>query len=204
MLNLEEWTDDTNKILVFLLNQEEKEDVDDWQPRKEIARATGLKKNDVRYRVENLFEADLLLKDYTNINNQECAVYKLVEESRKTAEAIRECTGILGEVPEEPTRDDILHLTYEMAAIKAGNDPPEGGSTVPEYVAELEDRIENLEKQDQATELDEPTGDHNELSKRVDGLESDLDTLQADLRELFVHVHNDIKDDISELKREIK
>lgn len=197
MLDLDQWPNGTDKILVYLLEQEQKgDDSEGWGRRGRIARVTGLNEEQVRYRVEELEESGHLIKDYVDMVDQTFAVYSLRGESRKTAEAIQECTDILGEVPEEPTRDDILHLTWEISSIRNDYDFTNDGDPMPEYVVEMQEHVDEIDELGSEIERleDKIEENHNDVHNRI---ETTIKQLNESLSNIFNRL-NDLEEHTEE------
>jgi len=151
MINLDNYPDGTDEILVALLNERERarqdEDRTEWMKRGMLKVHTTLNKQQVRYRCDKLVEGGFIDEDTKREHNQPVKNYKLTESGISAAEAIRETKDVLGEVPEEVGSDEILNLGLELAALRTrvenGSEP--NVNTFTENLLKLRNRIRNIE-----------------------------------------------------------
>jgi len=123
VIDLDEYPDRTVEILMALWEHEQKYKHDELQShkmkRRMLASRTSLNKQQVRYRLKQLVEDGYVTEDVIPEHNQRVAIYALPPDGKESARAIGEAKDVLGEIPEEIGRQDLLKLTSEMAAIRA-------------------------------------------------------------------------------------
>jgi len=123
VIDLDEYPDGTEEILMALWEYEQDHKNDElqnhWMKRRMLASRTSLNKQQVRYRLKQLVEDDFVSEDTVTEHNQRVTYYALPPDGKESARAIGEAKDVLGEIPEEIGRQDLLKLTNEMAAIRA-------------------------------------------------------------------------------------
>jgi hypothetical protein len=123
VIDLDQYPDGTEEVLIALweYEQDRKDDElqNEWINRRLLAGRTSLTKQQVRYRLEQLTEDNYVTQDTVTEHNQRVNYYALPPDGKESAKAIGEAREVLGEVPEEVTRQDLLKLTNEMAALRA-------------------------------------------------------------------------------------
>jgi hypothetical protein len=123
VIDLDQYPDGTEEVLIALweYEQDRKDDElqNEWINRRLLASRTSLTKQQVRYRLEQLTEDNYVTQDTVTEHNQRVNYYALPPDGKESAKAIGEAREVLGEVPEEVTRQDLLKLTNEMAALRA-------------------------------------------------------------------------------------
>lgn len=123
VIDLDQYPDGTEEVLIELweYEQDRKDDElqSEWINRRLLAGRTSLTKQQVRYRLEQLTEDNYVTQDTVTEHNQRVNYYALPPDGKESAKAIGEAREVLGEVPEEVTRQDLLKLTNEMAALRA-------------------------------------------------------------------------------------
>jgi DNA-binding MarR family transcriptional regulator len=123
VIDLDEYPDGTEEILMALWRYEQAQKDDEkqnkWIKRRLLAGRTSLNKQQVRYRLTQLIEDNYVTQDTVTEHNQRVNYYALPPDGRESARAIGEAKEVLGEIPEEITRQDLLKLTNEIAAIRA-------------------------------------------------------------------------------------
>lgn len=123
IIDLDQYPDGTEEILMALWEYEQarkdKELENEWMKRRQLAGRTSLTKQQVRYRLIQLVENNYVTQDTVEENNQPVTYYALPPDGKESAKAIGEAKEVLGDIPEEITRQDLLKLTNEMAALRA-------------------------------------------------------------------------------------
>ena len=123
IIDLDNYPDGTEEVLLAIWKYEQarkdKEMQNHWIKRQQIAGRTSLDKHKVRYRLEQLVEDNYVTEDIVTEHNQRVNYYALPPDGKESAKAIAEAKDVLGEIPEEIDRQDILKLTNEMAALRA-------------------------------------------------------------------------------------
>ena len=151
MVELEDYPDKTEQILVALLEYEERDRKEEgaMMKRRLLASDTELDKEKVRYRLDNyLVEDDLVAKDKITEHNQPITYYGLRPNGRIKAKGVRELKDVLGEVPDPVEQKHVVNLGIELAAIRAEleADPMEvRKSAFLQSIDKLKSRIERLE-----------------------------------------------------------
>lgn len=151
MIDLDNYPDGTDEILVVLLNVKENvsqnEDRTEWMKRGMLKVHTSLNKQQVRYRCDKLSEEEFIVENTYKEHNQRVKIYKLTDSGIAAAEAIRETKDVLGEVPEEVGSDEILKLAHEIAALRTGfEDGTEPNvNDFTESIIRLRDRVQFIE-----------------------------------------------------------
>jgi len=79
--------------------------------RRMLASRTSLNKQQVRYRLKQLVEDDFVSEDTVTEHNQHVTYYTLPPDGKESARTIGETKDVLGEIPEEIGRQDLLKLT---------------------------------------------------------------------------------------------
>jgi hypothetical protein len=123
VIDLDEYPDGTEEILMALWRYEQARKDDEkqnkWMKRRLLAGRTSLNKQQVRYRLTQLIEDNYVTQDTVTEHNQRVNYYALPPDGKESARAIGEAKDVLGEIPEEITRQDLLKLTNEIAGIRA-------------------------------------------------------------------------------------
>jgi DNA-binding MarR family transcriptional regulator len=123
VIDLDEYPDGTEEVLMALWRyeqaQEDSEQQNRWINRRRLAGRISLNKQQVRYRLTRLIEDNYVTRDTVTEHNQRVNYYALLSKGKESARAIGEAKEVLGEIPEEITRQDLLKLTNEIAAIRA-------------------------------------------------------------------------------------
>lgn len=118
-LDLDEYPDGTDEILVVLLQtMEDTSSRSSLLKRGMIAVRTSLNKEQVRYRLKKLEEDNHVVRSTRKRDGQPVHFYRLLRSGKYAAKAIEEAVDVLGEVPEEVTKADILELTREMRQLR--------------------------------------------------------------------------------------
>lgn len=118
-LDLDEYPDGTDEILVVLLQtMEDTSSRSSLLKRGMIAVRTSLNKEQVRYRLKKLEEDNHVVRSTKKRDGQPVHFYRLLRSGKYAAKAIEEAVDVLGEVPEEVTKADILELTREMRQLR--------------------------------------------------------------------------------------
>ena len=123
VIDLDKYPDGTEEVLLAIWNYEQaqknKEMGNYWIKRRQIASRTSLDKDKVRYRLDQLVDDNYVTEDIVTEHNQRVNYYALPPDGKESAKAIAEANDVLGEIPEEIARQDLLKLTNEMAALRA-------------------------------------------------------------------------------------
>ena len=123
VIDLDEYPEGTEEVLIVLWKYEQarknKEMENHWIKRRQIAGRTSLDKQKVRYRLDQLVEDNYVTEDIVTEHNQPVNYYALPPDGKESAKAIIEAKDVLGEIPKEVDRQDVLRLTNEMAALRA-------------------------------------------------------------------------------------
>jgi|APHM01.1.fsa_nt_gi hypothetical protein len=118
-LDLDEYPDGTDEVLVVLLQtMKETSSRSSLLKRGMIAVRTSLNKEQVRYRLKKLEEDNHVVRSTKKRDGQPVHFYRLLRSGKYAAKAIEEAVDVLGEVPEEVTKADILELTREMRQLR--------------------------------------------------------------------------------------
>lgn len=120
MLDLDDYPDGTKEILLVLYEYEQREDNHgDMMKRRMLASSTSLNKEQVRYRLSKLIDDHHVIADERNQHNQRVMFYGLLRSGKEAAEAIAETESILGEIPEEVSKEDLLELSSEVRQLRS-------------------------------------------------------------------------------------
>ena len=123
VIDLDEYPDGTEEILMALWRYEQARKDDEkqnkWMKRRLLAGRTSLNKQQVRYRLTRLIEDNYVTRNTVTEHNQRVNYYALPPDGKESARAIGEAKDVLGEIPKEVDRQDVLRLTNEMAALRA-------------------------------------------------------------------------------------
>jgi DNA-binding MarR family transcriptional regulator len=152
VVNLDQYPEKTEQILVALLEYEEREreDEDSMMKRRLLASQTELNKQQVRYRLGKLVDDGLVARDEFTEGNQRITYYGLRPQGRVNAKGAREIKDVLGEVPDPVDREDVWNLSIELAAIRAELEAERmdvGSSIFTDKLNELQRRIKQIENE---------------------------------------------------------
>lgn len=197
VIDLDEYPDGTEEILMVLWEYEQNRRHDElqneWMKRRMLASRTSLNKQQVRYRLKRLVEDGYVTQDVIPEHNQRVTIYALPPNGKKSAKAIGEVKDVLGEIPEEFEKQDILMLTYELATARA---EAEIGRANADSSIVIQ-RLNEIDKR-----LDEIDNNAN-LANRMNKLETRLDEFEDEFHNLFIKVRNNIEKRMSKIERNI-
>ena len=125
ILNLDNYPKDTEYVLAA--GQQHQMQTGDRWSYQDIADATGMTKQQVRYRVDQLVDDGYVSK---RVEDDERGVstwvFKNVSEAKTTGASAQTLINILGDIPEEPSKEDILKLVALMVEFKTAVDEIRG------------------------------------------------------------------------------
>jgi len=195
VIDLDEYPDGTEEILMVLWEYEQKRRDDElqneWMKRRMLASRTSLNKQQVRYRLKQLVEDGYVTQNIIPEYNQRVTTYALPPKGKKSAKAIGEVKDVLGEIPEEFEKQDILMLTYELATARAeaeigrANADP---SIVMQRLNKIGERIDEINKDTN----NQKNQNNIDLENRITKLEASFDQFKEDFHDLFIKVHEEI------------
>jgi hypothetical protein len=145
IIDLDEYPGDTDKILVAMLKKEESDDYGDLENRHSLAQKTELTKHQVRYRLEKLLENNEIELHWVDEYDNVVAYYELKKSSRQTAKSVQATTEILGKLPDEITRQDILHLMHHFVRLQKHPDSIKLNETIPAFFHEAQEWRDYIE-----------------------------------------------------------
>jgi len=195
VIDLDEYPDGTEEILMVLWEYEQKRRDDElqneWMKRRMLASRTSLNKQQVRYRLKQLVEDDYVTQDIIPEYNQRVTTYALPPKGKKSAKAIGEVKDVLGEIPEEFEKQDILMLTYELATARAEAEIGRANadsSIVMQRLNQIDERIDEINKDTN----NQKNQNNIDLENRITKLEASFDQFEEDFHDLFIKVHEEI------------
>lgn len=171
MIDLNDYPAKTEEVLLALWERKkQKQGQDDkygneYAKRRMVAGRTSLNKGKVRHRLNRLVEDDFVSEDIVTEHNQQVNYYALRPNGVKSAKAIEEAKGVLGDIPEEVGQQDILTLTYELATARAEAEigrAKADSSVVVQRFNEMNERLENLEEK-----IEDSTKDHTDIEEDI-------------------------------------
>lgn len=150
-INLDQFPEGTDEVIMSLYKHEQKGEDEsiNWMKRRMVASLTSLNKEQIRYRLNKLVDAEYASVDTVSEHNQRITYYALTPPRRSSAIAINETRDVLGEIPEDVGTDDLLTFALEVAALRAEvEDEFEGDiSAITEAMNQLHGRIDRLEEE---------------------------------------------------------
>ena len=147
MLDLDDYPDGTKEILLVLHEYEQREDsYGDMMKRRMLASSTSLNKEQVRYRLSKLIDDQHVIADERIQHNQSVMFYGLLRSGREAAEAIAETESILGEIPEEVSKEDLLELTSAVRDARLKTKKIERRYVPKKKINKIRRRIDDLEE----------------------------------------------------------
>ena len=186
MIALEDYPEHTDQVLEALRWYHDENDTEAITFRQIALQCDELNKDQVMYRIQdNLLEDNYLNLNWKDEDGQGVAYISPCEEALETARAREKTIELLGEVPEEPTKDDILKLINHIRSLQTGIDSED----LPDFVQSLEKNTELIQNlKNQVEDLNNKIGDledheatvgsknrrGQDLEERVDNIENQL------------------------------
>jgi hypothetical protein len=184
VIDLEPYPEHTDQVLEALRWFHDENNTEATTFRRIASECPDLNKDQVMYRVfDHLLEDNYLNLNWVNEHNQDVAYVGACKETLETARAREKTIELLGEVPEEPTKDDILKLINHIRSLQTGIDSDD----LPDFVQNQEQNaelIQNLEAK--VADLNKKIGDiedHDETirsnSSQVQNLEERMNKIET-------------------------
>ena len=167
MIDLEPYPEHTDQVLEALRWFHDENNTEATTFRRIASECPDLNKDQVMYRVfDHLLEDNYLNLNWVNEHNQDVAYVGACEEALETARARETTIELLGEVPEEPTKDDILKLVNHIRSLQTGIDSDD----LPDFVQTQEENTELIQKLENKTA---------ELNNKIGNIEDHDDTVRS-------------------------
>lgn len=150
MLDLDEYPDGTEEILVALLERKQAHDEYHKTMMKRLLLASqcpSLNKEQVRYRAELLAKDNHVSINKETEHNQQVTYYGLHRSGEEAAKAIAETKDILGDIPEQVEKDDLLELVSEIKQLRSDVRGSKEEKLMKVQIDGLMDRVERLEEE---------------------------------------------------------
>lgn len=186
MIDLEPYPEHTDQLLEALRWFHDENNTEATTFRRIAGECPDLNKDQVRYRVfDHLLEDDYLTLNWVDEHNQAVAYVGPCEDALETARAREKTIELLGEVPDDPTKDDILKLVNHLRALQTGIDI----GKMPDFIqnqSQNTDRIQDLENQIEDLEgkiehADSYKNSTTSSSNQRDNIEDRLTTIENNM-----------------------